>query len=81
MESTFKLLSLPWLVIAILGIASSQVEKTDDVLATFHEELLLSKHLLGQLSLEVANYEQWFKNYQSQLLSPTETEQKAFEGS
>ncbi len=73
LKFTSKLLILPWFVIIILSIASSQTEKTDDVLTTFHEELLLSKQLLDQLSLEITSYEQWLTSY---LLSSKEAEQE-----
>ena len=78
LKSTLKLFILPWLTIIILGITSAQIEKTDDVLATFHVELSSSKQLLNQLSLEITSYEQWFKDYQSQFLSSTEIEQENF---
>ena len=77
LESIFRLIILSGLAIAILGIASSKAEKTNEALITFHEELFLSKQLLDQLSLEITNYEQWFTSYQLQLLPFKETEQES----
>ena len=56
-------------VMVILGVASSQVDNTNDLLAALREEILSSKQSLNELALEIDAFKQWFKNYQSQLLS------------
>ncbi len=56
-------------IMVILGVASSQVDNTNDLLVAFREEILLSQQLLDELALEIDNYKQWFKNYQSRFLS------------
>ena len=52
----------------VLGFTFSQAKSSGDLVANFNELLSSSKELLGQLSLEVEAYEQWFKDYQSQIL-------------
>ena len=58
-----------WFVTTIPGIISSQADNTDNLLNIFSEELSSDKQVLDQLSLDIAAHKQWFKNYQSQLLS------------
>ncbi len=65
----FRELILLWAFMSILSIAFSQVDNTNDLLTAFREEILSSKQSLDELALEIDAFKQWFKNYQSQLLS------------
>ena len=62
-------LILFWAFMLILSTASSQTSSTNNLLANFQEEVLLSKQTLDQLALKITAHKQWFKNYQSQILS------------
>lgn len=52
----------------LLGFVFSQVKNSENLIVDFDALLSSSKELLSQLSLEVETYEQWFKDYQSQIL-------------
>ena len=63
-----------WVVMTILSMASSQINHANSLIANFREEVSVYRQILNQLSLDIATHKQWFKSYQSQLLSE-ETEE------
>ncbi len=65
----FIVLVFFWSVTAILDIAYSQIDNTDSLLTDFGKDVSSYKQILEKLASEVATHKQWFKNYQSQLLS------------
>ena len=64
----FRVFLVIWLVIPIGGVAFSLNEDTGDLLGEFNDLLLSSKPVLNELSVQVGNYKEWFKNYQTKLL-------------
>ena len=56
------------LATTMLSFAFSQTRNSEGLVVDFNAMLSSSKELLNQLSLEVEAYEQWFKDYQSQVL-------------
>ena len=58
-----------WFFMTILGMASSQTDHTNDLLIAFREEVSSYKQALNLYASKIVTYKQWFKNYQSELLS------------
>ena len=61
-------------VVTILSMASSQINHANSLIANFREEVSVYRQVLNQLSVDIAAHKQWFKSYQSQLVSE-ETEE------
>ncbi len=69
----FRVLMVIWLAVSIGSIAFSLKESTDELLVEFNDLLSSSKPVLVELAVEISNYKEWFKNYQSKLLLANES--------